>query len=47
MKIEMSKFVFDNSHWFSFSVNFANKTSGIEGFSVGKMTHINIILQTT
>lgn len=47
MKIEMSKFVFDKSHRFSFSLNFANETLGIEGLSVGEMAYINVILQTT
>lgn len=47
MKIEMSKFAFDKSHRFLFSVKFANETLEIGRLSVGKMTHINIILQTT
>ena len=37
MEIEMSKFVYDKLHRFSFSVKFANETLGIEGLSVGKM----------
>ena len=43
MKIEMSKFAFDKSHRFLFSVKFRE----LGRLSVGKMTHINTVIYYT